>query len=164
MPVVTGKVKWASVKSPNTKFTPQWCIDVILDVQTAKSMKAEGYNVKKDKDGDLVLKCKRNVKRADGTENAPPRVVDSSKQPFNDLIGNGSVCNIQYTPFPYTYAGRSGIATNLIGVQVMEHVPYLQDEFEVVEKEGEESSIPHNAKDAPYVDGLDDFDDDIPFN
>lgn len=162
MAVIKGKVKWASVQAPNTKFTPQWTIDVVLEKDEAKKLKSAGFNVKKDKDGDIILKCKKNVMRKDGTQNSPPRIVDAGKNPFKELIGNGSVCNVQYNPVDWEYAGKKGVSANLVGVQVLEHVAFGGgDEFEVIEDNGDNQVVGDN--DDHDFDDDDDFDDDIPF-
>ena len=143
MAVINAKVKWASIQAPNDKFTPQWCIDVVLDEAKAKELHAQGFNVKKDKDGDIVLKMKKNVARKDGTRNAPPKVVGPDKQPFLELVGNGSVCNVQYNPFEWEYAGKKGVTAQLVAVQVVEHVPFNGggDEFDVVDSGPSDSDV-----------------------
>lgn len=159
------KVKWASVQAPNEKFTPQWCIDGVLDEATARELHAQGLNVKKDKEGDLILKFKRNVYRKDGNRNQAPRIVGPDKQPFLDLIGNGSVCNIQYSTYDWDYAGKSGKGTDLIAVQVVEHVPFegQEDEFDAI---SESSGVDSNNSASSSSSGsapVEDFDDDLPF-
>lgn len=165
MPVVNGEAKWASIQQPNTTFEPVWSIDVVVDVETAKKLKAEGLPVKKDKDGDIILKCKKKVYRKDQTKNQSPRVVDGNKEPLLDLVGNGSKVNVQYQPYEWNYAGNSGIGAGLVAVQVLELVPFggAGDEFEKVGDTvvvgGDEPSSGQEAGDS----SVDDFDDDIPF-
>lgn len=157
MAVINAPVKWASVQAPNETYTPVWSVDVVLDEKKAKELHAQGLPVKRDKDGDLILKIKKKVYRKDGTRNLPPKVVGPDKQPFLELIGNGSVCNVQYNTYPWTYAGSSGVGAGLIAVQVVEHHPYAgqEDELEVV---GDSvTTVEENVADAP------DFDDDLPF-
>lgn len=163
MAVIQGKVKWASVQSPNETYEPAWQVDVVLeDMEEAKALREQGLNVKKDKDGDVILKLKQSVYRKDGvTRNKAPRVVDADKEVFLDLIGNGSLCNVQYNVRPWEYKGKTGVAGDLRAVQVLELVPYDnadKDEFDVVEGGTQEAQAPA-ATEAP----ADDFDDDLPF-
>ncbi len=160
MPILSGKVKWACVQKPNTKFEHEYSVVVVLDKEKAKELSAEGYNVKQDKEGDTIIKVKKKALKADGTPNRKPNVVDAQKKPFEDLIGNGSYCNVQYTPYPWVYAGSSGVQAQLVGVQVVDLVAFTTDEFDVIE--GSDPADAPVADSAP-VDDDDDFDDDIPF-
>lgn len=163
MPVVSGTAKWASIQQPNTKFDHVWSIDVVVDMETAKRLKAEGLPVKKDKDGDIIIKCKKKVFRKDGSKNQPPRVVDGNKEPLMDLVGNGSKVNVQYQPYEWNFAGNSGIGAGLVAVQVLELVPFegAGDEFDAV---GDTKVVQQDGGSSGSSDGgLDDFDDDIPF-
>lgn len=155
-------VKWAAVQAPNTTFDPCWSIDAVLTKEQAKALQAEGLSPKKDKDGDIILKLKRNVDRADGTQNNPPRVIDAGKDRFTDLIGNGSICNIQYNIYEWKWKSKAGVSAGLVAVQVLDHVPYkgAEDEFEVEEEFGGEKD---ELSDNSNTSDDDDFDDDIPF-
>lgn len=154
MAVIQGKVKWASLQQPNTTFEPVYSVDVVLDKEKAVQLKKEGLPVKKNDDGEFILKAKRKAKRKDGSDNTKPRVVDGNKNPVSDLIGNGSLCNVQYQTFDWSYAGKSGIGVDLIAVQVLELVPYsggVEDEFDTVGDTTVKTGDP------------DDFDDDLDF-
>ena len=162
--VIKGKVKWCSVLSPNTTFEPVWCVDVIVDdADTESELKAAGLKVKKDKDGDKVIKFSRKTTKADGTPNKQPACVSKNpKVPFTELIGNGSVCNVQYSTYDWTNKFGSGVGADFKGIQVLEHIAYAAEdggEFEAVD--GEDDLAPKEAKD-PNADGGE-FDDDIPF-
>lgn len=162
MAVITGNVKWACVQTPNEKYEPAWSVDVIVDSDKAKELHAQGLNVKKDKDGDIIFKVKQKVFRKDGARNQPPRVVDGDKQPVLSLIGNGSVCNVQYRARPWEYAGDSGVSADLIAIQVVDLVPYeggVSDEFDTVTKPEQGVS----AQEAPALNSEDNTEDDLPF-
>lgn len=156
-------VKWAAVQAPNTTFDPCWSVDAVLTKEQAKALQAEGLSPKKDKDGDIILKFKRNVDRADGTQNNPPRVIDASKAAMTDLIGNGSICNIQYNVYEWKWKSKAGVSAGLMAIQVLDLVPYkgAEDEFEVEEDFGGEADELSDQSDDS--DSEDDFDDDLPF-
>jgi hypothetical protein len=128
------KCKWAAVQQPNTTFEPVWSIDIVLDGTNLKMVKEAGLKPKVDKDGDTVFKFKRKVFRADGEKNNPPEVVDAKKEPFHDLIGNGSTVNISANVYEWENKFGKGIAANLNGVQVVDLVPYGNKEsFDVID-------------------------------
>lgn len=160
--IVKGKAEFASVHQPNTRFSPQYCIDVIVDDESAKILEGQGLTVKRnatDKNGRVrgnVFKCKRNAYRKDGTANRKPNIVGpDGKTPFEELIGNGSTVNVQYNPYEWEFAGKKGTSADLVGVQIVEHVPYrgMESEFEAAEG---------NAN--PASDTPSEFDDDVPFS
>lgn len=142
--IVKGKAEFASLHQPNTKFSPVYCIDVIVDDDAATTLEGQGLTVKRDatdKNGNPrghVFKVKRNAYRKDGTMNRKPNVVGpDGKTPFDELVGNGSIVNVQYNPYEWEFAGKKGTSADLVGVQVVEHVPYKgnDSEFEAVEAE-----------------------------
>jgi len=135
MAVVQGKAYWASVQAPNDKFPPpRYTLDLVVDEETAAKLRAEGLKVEEKEGQGLTLKVKRNQFRKDGTLNRKPNVVDSAKQPFEDLIGNGSLVNVQYNAYDWAFGGKKGRSADLVGVQVLEHVPFSgsSDEFEAL--------------------------------
>ncbi len=141
MPVLSNvKCKWASVQEPSksVEYGDKWEIEAELDKQQAADFEADGFKTKTDDKGNTVIRFKRKTtgnKRSGGTfEKHPPKVVDSVKQPFTDLIGNGSVVNIAYNILEHGF----GKSLDLAGVQVLELVSYggggkdAADEFEAV--------------------------------
>lgn len=148
MPSITGKVKWASVDKPNTKFEPVWTVDVILDEKLKKKVEAAGLKVKEDKDGDYILKIKRKVTGKKGPID-PPEVTDADGNPFTKLIGNGSECKVYFTIYEWASFGTSGNGAWLNRVEVLNHIPYEDD-------------VDFNSDDDTPT-KPDDFDDDIPF-
>ena len=147
MPVLNNvKVNWASVQKPNisAEYGDKWEVEAELTPAQAAEFTSQGFKTakKKDKTGKFldqdIIRIKRKTTgtlRAGGTFNKDqPRVVDSVKQPFTDLIGNGSVCNIAYGIYEHNF----GKSLDLAGVQVLELVPYggsgadPADEFESV--------------------------------
>jgi len=131
-------VQWASVTKPNTMFEPCWEIQVTLTPEQAKELLAEakavnpkGIKIKNEDDGTKTFRFRRKVMKADGiSENTPPVVCGpkGKDDKFDKLIGNGSICNIQYGFAGYDNKFGKGVVSDLKGVQVMIHVPYgVQD-------------------------------------
>ena len=136
--IVKGKVTYASVQQPNTKFTPRWELNLFPEKEEdVRKLEKAGVNVKEDKEsGESFIKVSQNVTRKDGKENNPPRVVDAAKNEFTALIGNGSICNVKFSLWEYDNFGKKGIKPILEAVQVIKHVPYEEDEdFDVVDTE-----------------------------
>ena len=46
MSVQTGTALWASILNPNTKFDPQYCINLVVDEDVAKEYQDKGFPVK----------------------------------------------------------------------------------------------------------------------
>ena len=155
MAVITGKCKWASVTKPNTKFEPQYTIDVIVSDAQKKNLENAGLTVKKDKDGDQILKVRRKVASMEGKPFDAPEVVDSAGNPFTKMIGNGSKVQVQFGIYDWEAFGNAGKNAWLNKVTVLEHVPYeAEDEMDfdtgqVVQR------VPVTVEQ--------DFDDDAPF-
>lgn len=150
-----ASVMWAQVIQPDTKFEPQWHITAILNkeqqdqlINESKSIdpKGKGIKLKEDEQGNKIYRFRRRVARAsgDGENNAPlvcgPKGKDDK---WDKLIGNGSVCNIQYRFVPYENKFGKGVTVDLCGVQVIDHVPYgAADGDEFGSAESSESSAP----------------------
>lgn len=134
MTVVTGKAYWASVQQPNTTYEPEWAVDICVDDNNRKQFEADGVPIKNkgDERGDFVH-IRQRVARRDGTQNDAPVVMDGQKNPFTDLIGNGSIVNVMYTPFAWEMNGKSGVTPILKKVQVVNHVAYAAaEDFDVL--------------------------------
>ena len=73
--------------------------------------------------------------RKDGGVNSPPKVVDSNNTPMhNTLIGNGSLVNVKFSPYEWTFGNKQGIGLDLQAVQVVDLVEYStgEEDFEPV--------------------------------
>lgn len=132
MPVLKNvKVRWASVTKPNTQFTPQWEVRVMLSKEEAETLKAEAKAVHKkgikikEENGELSYRFTRKVDRPEGKgHNNPPVVLGPDGEPFDRLIGNDSICNVQYSFAPYSNKFGEGVVNDLRGVRVVSLVPY----------------------------------------
>jgi hypothetical protein len=133
MTIITGKCYWAKVQAPDTVYEPQWSIDICVDDNNREAILKDGLTIKNkgDERGDFI-QIRQKVSRRDGTENSPPIILDAQKNPMTKLIGNGSIVNVQYTPFEWSMNGKSGVSPLLKKVQVVNLVPYGED-FDVIE-------------------------------
>ncbi|MGL1886295.1 MAG: hypothetical protein OCD76_07250 [Reichenbachiella sp.] len=136
------RCKWASIVEPNTKFEPVYEIVAMLDDKQAAELADKGFKLKTEDDGSLSYRFKIRVEgtKKDGTkfEKPKPTCIDAAKQPFTELVGNGSLVNIQYELKKGNFAGVPFCRGELQGVQVLEHVSFGADEFD---DEGETKSI-----------------------
>jgi len=164
------QVRWAQIQAPDTRYDPQWSVDALLTKEQAKAISdaakkvhKKGVKIKKDDDGQLYYKFSRKVDKADGSgENKAPRCIDGQKNPVTDLIGNGSLCNIQYSVFPWDNKFGTGVGIDFAGIQVLELVSFGgdADEFGVEgEAEGDEFDSSPTTPTAP-AEGSEDYDDD----
>lgn len=123
------KVMWASVQEPN-EMSGKYQVDAVeLTDAQVKEFENAGCNVQTcDRDGDdnrgrfVTLKSTRPIK-----------VVDMDKKELDCLVGNGSICNIAWNPFSWTFQKKSGISAGLGALQVVDLVAYSAggvDEFE----------------------------------
>ena len=139
MAIVKGKSRWAKIlgapvdgyTKPGFKPDPknkEWSFDLVLsDVGRTAAIKAgmPEDRIKKNKDGEWVVKFKRKAYKADGTEAKPIDVVDDRNNPWDrtKMIGNDSVLNVMFS-----VRDTGGISP--IKVQVWEHVEYKKgDDF-----------------------------------
>lgn len=139
MALVSGKAMWACVQEPNTKFEPCWSVDLIVDDKTAKDFESRGHKVRVNPEtGEKSLKFKRKVTTRKGDNNRPPVVVDVHRNPFKELVGNGSEVVVQYREYDWSVMGKSGKSLDLQGVQVVKHKSFAGadgSEFEAVDSE-----------------------------
>ena len=96
MTVVAGKAYWAKLdqaQNPFDESKPRWSLDVSLDANGVKAMKAQGLTIKDKQDdrGKFMTLYKDQFLR-NGTELPKPRLMDSQK---NDISGT-IVGNTEY--------------------------------------------------------------------
>jgi hypothetical protein len=177
MPVLKRvEVRWASVHTPNTKFEPAYEIECLLSKEQALALKKEskeldpkgkGIKIKQDEDsGQLYIRFKRKVERPDGTSNPKPVCVSKDgKTPFEKLVGNGSICNVQYSFVAYKNPKfGEGVTNDFKGLQVLEHVAYGEVDGECFGDEDSEFdsedtvTAPTKSKSKPKAESFDDDD------
>jgi len=134
--LIQGKAKWAKIIGEPTwgyqnKFK-EWSVDVYVDGDTVKKLKAEGLGSKiKDKGNGEYITFKRKELKADGTPNQPIRVVDHRGQAWdNRKIGNGSTVNVNFVINEYKPGENNA---NILSLQVWDLVPFEGGEFPIKE-------------------------------
>jgi len=150
MPIINGNAYWAALQQPNTTFDPKWQIDVCnLTAEMKSIVEDTGLRVKNKGDdrGDFVSLSRRTL-RKDGTPNMQPDVKDRGKNPFTELVGNGSEVNVKFRTWEYDNSFGKGTSGDLMAVQVVNHIPYAS-------KEGDFEDF--EALDAPAADDFDDL-------
>ena len=157
MPVLRNvEVRWANVLEPNTAFTPQWEIQVMLSKEQAEALKEEAKGIHKkgikikEENGELSYRFRRKVERPDGSHNAAPVVLGPNGEDFKKLIGNGSICHVQYSFSGYDNKFGQGVVNDLKGLRVITHVPYGEQDGEGLLDDG----------DTPPKKSSNDYDDD----
>lgn len=93
---IPGTAKWAKLDRPDTKFGPQYTIDLYLDKEGLKAYKDSGLAVelRKDEEG-TYIRLRRDVSKLfDGMPEKPKKLIWSAEEDkyvdFDRLIGNGS--------------------------------------------------------------------------
>jgi len=141
MATQTGYAKWASITSPNTKWEPQYVINLIVDDEVANDFKAKGFPVKEFDEG-LALVMRRKVEGANGRINSAPKLFDRVKNEIDVSVGNGSKVKVQYKEWESQRNGKTFKGFDLMAVQVLDLISYTGagDEFDIEESlEVEES-------------------------
>ena len=123
MPVVEGTAMWASIKTPNTTFTPEYQITLIVDDNVASDFSSRGHRVKDTDDGRAII-IKRKVARKDGTPNNVPKLIDANKEPLDVAVGNGSKVRVQYREWETSNNFGDFKGLDLQAVQVIDLVEY----------------------------------------
>ena len=123
MAILEGLCEWAAVKNPNTTFTPEYQITMILDDKTADDFAIVVLELK-DVDGVKKIMFKRKVERKDGTPNAVPKLLDSNKNPLDISVGNGSKVRVQYREWETSNQFGDFKGLDLQAVQVLDLVEY----------------------------------------
>jgi hypothetical protein len=134
------KVMWTKLQAdkPEAPYqgegTSNWTIQVVLDDAQADKYKDTGLfpKFKRNQEHDLVLEDglkqvklkKSSTFGVGGKPKRPVVVVDIYGNPITDLIGNGSVCNVQCSAHVWSRDGKQNTSLELQAVQVVELVVY----------------------------------------
>ncbi len=132
MSKIKGKAMWAYVIVPNTRFTPKYTIDLVVDEEGKALLEKNGIQVSPYEEA-FKAKFTLNVTSFSGEINEPPIVVDCNNEIMDINIGNGSEVIVMYHPYEWSHSGRTGTKAILEGIQVIKLVEYLgKEEFEVL--------------------------------
>lgn len=142
--VVKGLVKWAKVFEPD-ELSGKYNINVYLDNPAYVKQIAEfGIPIKSDADGSFFQPY-AYAKDPDGIPIKFTNIFDAGMNPWEHgkLIGNGSLCNIEFFPKEWEYKGKQGVSARLLRIQVLKHVSFggtlLKAEPEYVDAADESS-------------------------
>jgi len=132
-------------EKPNDRFdqaNPTWEVQIrTRDKKKAKEWKDNNINVKPDEDEEGIFykaTLKKRSKRADGKPQNPVSLVTGDLTPLDhSILGNGSIGNVRIYQYPYEVAGRRGIASMLMAIQVTTLKEYQpkprEDDFQIEE-------------------------------
>lgn len=158
---------------------PLWSVDVTPDAKSRKLLKQHGLEGKlkepSPKDSkrfltgkdDTYLGLKVLLRRADGTDNKPPRVSDAQGNKWDEdtLIGNGSVGDLKIKVVDYGRGSDKG--SYLQAIRVLKLIPYEgAGDFDPLDEDDEFFGAPEDEDEisAEESDAEDeDLDDDVPF-
>ena len=114
--IVEGMSYFAHLQKPVPDYTEKqnpgagkygWEINLAVSDDVFKAFKEAGYNVGMKQAGqskytpDPVITFYRYHLDYNQRENSSPIVVDTEKEPFGDMIGNGSRVAVQWSPMVY---------------------------------------------------------------
>jgi hypothetical protein len=161
-------------KRPNATFdkeNPTWEVQIrTRDKAQAKQWKELNINVKPDEDDKGMFykaTLKKKSKKRDGEPMAPVNIVAGDLSPIDpNTLGNGSKGHVRIYQYEYNVAGRKGIASMLMGVQVTVLNEYQskprEDDFEITEFEVKKVADNQEVDEDQFV-ANDDLDDEINF-
>lgn len=155
--IVEGIAMWAAIQAPNTTYTPEYSIDLVVDDKTSKELAKLGLNGKKKEEG-MTYKFKRPlINKKSGENNPKPVVRDAANEDFTGLVGNGSKVKVQFSTYEWSNKFGHGVSADLQGVQVLELVSFKPGDGDEFEEEGE----PQQPK-KPATEPEMEFDDELP--
>ena len=140
MAIQEGIAYWANVTTPNTRFEPVYTVDLVVDDSAATNFESRGFKVKdlviNDEKIGRAITIKRKVNGPNGLVRNPPKLVDSNKNPIDDLVGNGSRVKVQYNEWEVENKFGTFKGLDFQAMQVLDLVSYKSgdgDEFEALE-------------------------------
>lgn len=130
---------------PNGRFDPNnptWEVQIrTRNKAQAKSWKDLNINVKPDEDNDGVFykaTLKKKSKKNNGEPQNPVSLLSGDLKPIDpNTLGNGSIGNVRVYQYDYEVAGRKGVASMLMGIQLTTLKEYTpkprEDDFKMTE-------------------------------
>jgi hypothetical protein len=140
MAIQEGIAYWANVTTPNTRFEPVYTVDLVVDDSAATNFESRGFKVKdlviNDEKVGRAITIKRKVNGPNGLVRNAPKLVDSNKNPIDDLVGNGSRVKVQYNEWEVENKFGTFKGLDFQAMQVLDLISYKSgdgDEFESLE-------------------------------
>tara|TARA_X000001388_G_scaffold76567_2_gene74254 strand:- start:54 stop:479 length:426 start_codon:yes stop_codon:yes gene_type:complete len=140
MAVIEGKAYWSFVTTPNTKFTPAYSVNLVVDDSMADSFRDRGFTVKDMEEGPALI-IKRKVDGKDGMVRQAPKLFDKSKREIDVNVGNGSHVKVQYKEWDTKWNGQVFKGLDFQAMQVLDLVEYNSpdgSEFDIEDEDGDE--------------------------
>lgn len=137
MAVIQGRAYWAFVTTPNTKYTPAYSVNLVVDPAVAADFKKRGFTVK-DMDEGPALIIKRKVDGPNGMVRSAPRLLDKNKREIDVNVGNGSLVNVQFKEWETVWKGTTFKGLDFQAMQVIDLIEYGQPdgaEFDVADND-----------------------------
>jgi hypothetical protein len=104
-------------------FEPVYQTNLVVDRDTAEKYRAEGCSIREMEEGPALV-IKRKVNGPNGMVRNAPKLFDKDKKPLDELVGNGSKVRVQFNPFDWEYAGKSGRSLDFQAMQVLELISF----------------------------------------
>jgi hypothetical protein len=140
MAVIEGRAYWSFVTTPNTKYTPAYSVNLVVDEPTADSFRDRGFTVKDMEEGPALI-IKRKVDGKDGMIRQAPKLFDRSKREIDVTVGNGSHVKVQYKEWDTKWNGQVFKGLDFQAMQVLDLVEYNApdgSEFDIEDGDGDE--------------------------
>ena len=132
-----GKAFWSYLNVLDTKYKPCWWTTLVISREEAAKLielglKKQVRKIDSLKDPEKAEYGEYEIKFVQYEEkrgkikgnNQKPDVVDADNEPFEDILGNGSTVIVKFDVFKWNNNFGSGVGANLLGVKVIELVPY----------------------------------------
>lgn len=100
------EVLWSFVNHTKNKYDSteqEYSINVVLKEEEYKKLKKLGLKKDlKEKDGKTFITLQRNVLARDGKVLSKPPVFNKYGEPYEGMVGNGSICDVRVNVYEYT--------------------------------------------------------------
>jgi hypothetical protein len=123
MAVLEGHAYWSFVTTPNTKFTPCYSVNLVVDPEIAEDFRSRGFPVK-DMDEGPALIIKRKVNGPNGMVREAPELLDRYKNKIDVAVGNGSRVKVLFKEWDTKWNGEVYKGLDFKAMQVLDLVEY----------------------------------------
>jgi hypothetical protein len=123
MAVLEGHAYWSFVTTPNTKFTPCYSVNLVVDPEIAEDFRSRGFPVK-DMDEGPALIIKRKVNGPNGMVREAPELLDRYKNKIDVAVGNGSRVKVLFKEWDTKWNGTVYKGLDFKAMQVLDLVEY----------------------------------------